>query len=123
MKQKLSIIINLQKKNVGWGFRCTACDAYHILFTDIPDSTGSVYELYGSLEIPTIIPDQYLNIKGSKDKADIVCHFNIKNGVITYHDDCTHIFAGLSLDLPDALMRGKDKYAQLTFNGINISLL
>lgn len=93
-------------KGGGFTFWCPGCDERHQINT----SPGSLWEFNGDLEKPTFSPS-YLtwnrpNLNASpehdptgKYRNGSRCHSFIKEGKIEYLDDCTHEYAGKTVDM------------------------
>ena len=70
---------------------CPACD--EILALD------ERWTWNGQQESATISPS--VVTKGVVDGKPVVCHFNVTEGVVHFHEDCTHEFRGKTLKLPE----------------------
>lgn len=99
-------------------FHCPGCKCSHGVSTDPnnPNSlTGAKWQWNGSLESPTFSPS--ILVRGTVPTTDdehrrimageviepklLVCHSYVRNGRIEYLSDCTHEFAGQTIDLLD----------------------
>ena len=80
--------------NNRFAFHCVACGCAH----SINDRWG----FNGDLENPTITPSILVNGDPRLlNPAVPRCHSFVTNGKIHYLEDCTHLFAGQTIDLPD----------------------
>jgi len=61
------------------------------------------WKLVSSLENPTITPSMKITYGDNPppELAKYCCHFNITNGQIIFHSDCSHELKGQTLDLVD----------------------
>lgn len=98
-------------------FKCPGCGSLHQL-TVVPhtNGAGASWSFNGSLTSPTLTPSilskcgpfpkdcnpAYI-IGDRKPNADgfLICHSFVTNGQIKFLSDCTHAFAGQTLDLPE----------------------
>lgn len=90
-------------------FRCPGCDSTHGINTNL-------WTWNGDLERPTFTPsvlirgnqwprDEYPEYykpqhPGVAPGEDTVCHSFVTDGRIQFLDDCTHVLAGQTIDLP-----------------------
>lgn len=98
-----------------WGshmmvFHCPACGYGHPFYTSAPTDEDGVpitrkdgsrwptWQWNGSLDRPTFTPS--LVVHGDPPKTPR-CHSFVTDGKIQYLDDCTHAFAGQTIDLPE----------------------
>lgn len=99
-------------------FYCRGCRCHHGVQTDQAQPnplTGARWLWNGSLDSPTFSPsilvrgtmpitdDEHARIMNGEhiDPKPLVCHSFVRNGRIEYLSDCTHEFAGQTLDLLD----------------------
>jgi len=88
---------NRNGKLVGYRFRCPACGFSHCFYTHPDDElkaelgprpdnpTKFGWDFNGDFEKPTFTP----SLLGEVDEG-VICHLNLTNGVLIYHNDCTH---------------------------------
>jgi len=106
------------RRGVGQYFHwCPACEEMHPL----PDS----WHFDGNLGSPTFSPSfkhegcqVILDATGEwtgewrRDERGrvlpFICHYHLTAGMLQYCDDCTHIFAGKTVSLPDLPERMRD---------------
>lgn len=82
----MQISVKFRKATTGYVHWCPACQEAHVLPT--------TWSFNGDLERPTFDPSfrhSHLND---------VCHYNLVDGVLIFHDDCTHAVRG-RVALPD----------------------
>jgi len=82
---------------------CPACDSKHGIA--VKQSGGNVKHFFNNDgDKPTFTPDvkidYMLDNEMNLDRHGL-CHYTITDGIIQYHDDCTHDFAGKSITLPN----------------------
>ena len=105
---KLSPIADKDGNVVGYIFECVGCDESHQIITSGP---GETWEFNGDLEHPTFSPS-YLTWVDPNPNADsnyhngkyfngFRCHSFIRDGKIEYLADCTHKYAGQTVELPE----------------------
>jgi len=73
---------------------CTACKRSHA-FDD------KIWTFNDDYEFPTFTPSMLSRHQKSDDSEKVVCHSFVTDGKIQYLSDCTHKFAGQTLDLED----------------------
>ncbi len=76
----------------GWSIYCEACETEH-MFDDR-------WTFNGDIEKPTFRASMLSNGGGGNPYLPI-CHSFVTDGKIEYLSDCTHKFAGKTLDLQD----------------------
>ena len=80
-------------------FKCPGCDDYHVL--NVSGQGQPCWTFNGDHERPTFSPSilaRYDWLEGEKPE---VCHSFVKDGKIELLSDCTHKFAGQTLDIPE----------------------
>lgn len=81
----------VHKSNLYLAFKCPGCNKVHrIDFT---------WKWNGDLEKPTITPS--VLILGGLDGTKHMCHSIVTDGRIHFLDDCDHMLAGQTVDLPE----------------------
>lgn len=106
------------------GYRCPACDEFHVINTD-PRASGPRWTWNGDPVRPTFAPairvrsirrgltgddaellEDTLAQPGGKDMAmhdprlSFVCHHFVVAGQLRFQKDCTHGMAGKTVDIP-----------------------
>ncbi len=78
-------------KNYGWMMFCEGCNMHH----RIPET----WTFNNDYEKPTFTP----SVKHTTPlpDGDFICHYNITNGMVIYHNDCTHHLAGKTVTMKD----------------------
>lgn len=71
---------------------CPGCNCLHMINTAEKNSWGAIWSFDMNFEKPTFHPS--VNLGPAR------CHYNITNGLIIFHPDCTHSFAGQTIELP-----------------------
>ena len=111
----------------GYSFWCPACQERHVYYTENhSDKQYPNWSFNGNHELPTFSPSLLLRSIRHKTMTDEdfaeydklvaeqgeraglddprfrhVCHLFITDGKIIYCGDCTHEYAGKTIDLPD----------------------
>lgn len=104
-KKSIAIKVRIREytKNPGVSYIfCTACQEFHSIHTKIPDVNGTIYNITGTLQQPTITPLVVRVIEKfnkSKHSADHICNGVVTEGQIRYLENCTHTLAGKSVEL------------------------
>jgi hypothetical protein len=84
---------------VGYCFWCTACLEPHSFriayYAAAPNA--DLWEFNGNLDSPTFTPSLRLKKAGLAPE----CHVNVTDGIIEYHLDCGHSYAGKKIPLED----------------------
>jgi hypothetical protein len=82
-------------------FWCEGCQRNH--YASIGGDPRIKWDFNGSLEKPTLSPSvKYSSRNLGKDKDAEVsecCHFFVRDGKIEFCGDCTHEYAGQTLDM------------------------
>lgn len=73
-------------------FYCPACKERHPIRMDNEHMKGWQWD--GGVTRPTVTPDLKFN-----DHIDRYCHITITNGMLHYHADSYHQFAGLKMPM------------------------
>jgi Family of unknown function (DUF6527) len=80
---------------------CPACNKLHGFYVNYENESGTKWSYNEDHMSPTFEPPlKILTINPSNGETEI-CHYAIKNGVITYATDSTHALAGKTGKLPD----------------------
>ena len=86
-------LIKISEERIA--FNCPGCRGPQQLPVTGPNAWG----FNGSYDKPTFTPS-ILTRRGKTD-LDFICHSFVKDGMIQFLSDCTHKFAGQTLELPD----------------------
>jgi hypothetical protein len=100
---KLQPFTNSDHSVEGLSFYCPACDHLHAFYTKHAFN-GVVKETWnfdGNLDKPSFTPSLKNTCDNHPDPKQRCCHLTVTNGKIKYHDDCSHLMAGRTIDLPD----------------------
>lgn len=85
-------VIPVENQDGVYLFKCPGCETCHQI--------NAMWKFNMDMECPTISPS--IRVRGyGKDYKSYVCHFYITYGRIRFLDDCTHKYAGMTLELPD----------------------
>jgi hypothetical protein len=82
---------------------CPGCDALHgIAIRPGKQSNGASWSFEGTLDKPTYWPSQLTKFETGPEgeRREHVCHTFIRDGVIQFLDDSTHVLAGQAVPLP-----------------------
>lgn len=77
----------------AWAVKCPGCSDYH-LYDDR-------WQFNNDMEKPTFTPSYLATWGPEENRRKNVCHSFVTNGKILFQTDCTHIFAGQTVDLPE----------------------
>lgn len=75
-------------------FDCPGCGKGHT-YRSTESGAASCWTFNGSLSFPTFSPSMRVQW------PEFCCHFFVTDGKIAFESDCTHEFAGKTLDLPE----------------------
>lgn len=82
-------------------FECPACECLHSVYVAHPQEPIN-WKWNGSYASPTFHPSILVNGKaGFLNPALPRCHFFVVDGKIQYLSDCSHPYAGQTVDLPE----------------------
>lgn len=103
MAQRLSAYLYRSGSTSGriWHY-CPACNECHIYAVEQPFSNGCKWNWNGNVEKPSFTPSmkiEWLGGYGEEGKPKR-CHYYVTDGKILYCNDCTHAYAGKTLELP-----------------------
>ena len=82
-------------------FYCFGCACYHQYIVKGDESKMPVWKWNKDLNKPTITPSLMSKWSYGPNEIENICHLYVKNGQIEYLKDCTHKFAGQTVDLQD----------------------
>ncbi len=77
---------------------CPACEEMHPL----PDT----WAFNGNLEVPSFTPSFKHGPTNAATNA--ICHYTLTDGILTYHNDCTHTLVNQVVPLPDLPLELQD---------------
>lgn len=83
----------LTEPNGHYIHMCPACKSSHAVA--IKTTYRDNWSFNDNLEVPTITP----SVRITKLRPGFCCHYNITDGKIFYHGDCSHAFAGKTVDM------------------------
>ena len=107
MENNESNVIGITAEVGRYNFWCGGCRNAHHLYT-VPDNNGNYYTFNNNLLRPTFkwvggFPESYGYCQtkpcGEPDSPQSYCRFDITDGIITYHKSCSHILAGLAVEM------------------------
>ena len=81
----------VHKSDLYLAFRCPGCNTVHRI--------NSTWQWDGDLEKPTVMPS--VLVLGGIDGTRHLCHSFIRAGRIQFLEDCDHMLAGQTVDLPE----------------------
>lgn len=101
-KDKVKFLIGRYngEKDARLAYYCSACEEEHdvnILREAGMNDEHPCWTFTGTLENPTLSPP--VVIKENYNDKTTICHHHITNGQIIYADDCTHNWAGDTIDM------------------------
>lgn len=96
-KVKIYKGMNLNHKKVTkYDFVCPACDQVHTI--------NNSWKFNGDVDNPTFSPSVLVQgARGFNPPVKFKCHSFIKEGKIQYLSDCSHEFAGKTVDMVDVM--------------------
>lgn len=97
---------------------CPGCKSRHIVSTDVPNSVGAIWQFDGNVEYPTFTPSVHIpaeayRIGDSYMPRRIVCHYTLREGILSFFIDSGHTLAGSTMPLPDLPQATLDYYMYL----------
>jgi len=111
----------LRSTGGGYSHWCPGCEHMHIILTSEPQESGARWSFNGNVEKPTFTPSVLIR-SGHYANGDnmtcwctyerrfgkpapfecTICHYNLDNGVLTFHGDSTHkLRAASQVPLPE----------------------
>lgn len=82
---------NVNGEFAGWGHYCPGCKMYHVF--------DNRWTFNNDQEKPTFMPSMKVTYPWGERKKEMVCHYWLKNGVIEYLGDCTHVLKNQKVEL------------------------
>ncbi len=116
MQNDESNVIGVTTEVGHYNFWCGGCRNAHHIYTE-PDCNGNYWTFNNDLLHPTAklitkAPYGYYHVKpcGEPNSPESFCRFDIVDGIITYHPDCSHILAGMAVQ-----MRTRNEWGGIKF--------
>lgn len=83
-------------------FHCPACNTGHMINISNPNMYP-IWTFDNNFDSPTFTPSVLLKQEYTPEsgKRTYICHSFITNGLIIYLNDCTHEFAGKTIEMVD----------------------
>lgn len=85
----------------GFVFYCPGCEGNHFVQTTPGNDGEAVWTWNGVHDRPTISPSLLIRYPASGDYPALVCHLFLRDGLITYLEDCTHPLKGQTVPIPE----------------------
>ena len=82
---------------VGYVFHCPGCGHGHIFYTSGPVT----WSFNDDLERPTFSPSLLNTCDNHPDPKQRRCHLHVTDGAIAFCTDCSHDYAGKTVEMPD----------------------
>jgi hypothetical protein len=79
-----------------YSFYCPGCECDHGVWTTESNNNKAIWQFNDDMDKPTFSPSLLIH-----HGAGIVCHSFIREGKIEYLSDCTHKFAGQTIEMED----------------------
>ncbi|MDI1362523.1 DUF6527 family protein [Methylotenera sp.] len=86
---------------IGYSFYCVGCKFTHPVHTKVGSHNGSQWGWNGSMDKPTFTPSVLVQYPWGEERKPMVCHSFVTDGMIEFLADCTHEFAGKTVELPE----------------------
>lgn len=85
------------------GHYCLGCQCMHIIYCGSPNpANGARWQFNKKFDLPTFEPSILITADfPPEDGGPEMCHYFIANGRIQYLGDCTHVYAGKTIELPE----------------------
>lgn len=80
---------------------CPGCDNFHDYAVETPMSNGARWQWDGNAARPSFRPSMHIKIGPTGSGKMYVCHYYLRDGKLEFLSDCTHKFAGQTVNLPD----------------------
>lgn len=81
----------------GYAFYCPGCEGPHVYYV----AGNLVWSFDGNLESPTFSPSLLNTAPNHGDPKQQRCHLHLTAGKLQFCTDCSHDFAGKTVELPD----------------------
>jgi ribosomal protein L37AE/L43A len=99
---KVKRVVTSEDKEYGYNFVCPACKRAHMIRTqNIEGENKAIWNFNGDVSNPTFTPSLKLSYPANEDMKAFCCHSIITNGKITFCNDCSHAFAGKTVDMDE----------------------
>jgi hypothetical protein len=99
------IKVGIKLKHTGGRahFMCPACDSIHTISVayDEADPKRPIWGWNNSDDSPTFTPSINRILGPYPDGSSKICHSFVRDGHIQFLGDCTHAFAGKTMEIPD----------------------
>jgi hypothetical protein len=84
-------------------FDCPGCGfGHHVAIEPHQFGNGASWTWNGNLESPTFTPSVLSTIEFTVEgKPSRICHLFVKDGKLEFLGDCTHKFAGQTVEMPE----------------------
>lgn len=105
MSAKLHRISSHDGTHFGYMLQCPGCDLiegasnHHAVNTEKEKEPR--WGFNGDTEKPTFTPSVRVRWNQGDPPVEHVCHFNVTDGNIMFHEDSTHALAGKTVPLPE----------------------
>lgn len=87
---------------LGYMFYCPGCKCVHKVSCHQPNEISGIrWAFNGDFVFPTFTPSILLKYPCGVPSADSVCHMTVADGRINFLQDCTHGFAGQTVEMPN----------------------
>lgn len=80
-------------------FHCPGCDIVHGV--NITRGDRPKWSWNGNVNSPTFSPSVLVAYRWGEKQEEMVCHSFVTDGKIQYLNDCTHSFAGKTIEMVD----------------------
>jgi hypothetical protein len=96
---KVGRITNANETEVSYLFDCPACGIGHSCRIGAQQPGLPLWSFNGNLDAPTFHPS--LVVRWTRRELSVLCHSFIRDGRMQFLSDCTHEFAGRTVEIPD----------------------
>lgn len=83
----------------GYAFYCPGCGNSHCYYTEKPNEIGARWKFNGDVEKPTFRASML--VREERKGKRHVCHSFVTDGKIQFLNDCTHEYAGKTIEMED----------------------
>lgn len=86
-----------RRELIGYAFYCPGCDQAHQFYIKAPSDRpeNDIWIFNGNVKKPSFSP----SLRRVNEDGGHECHLSLVEGVIEYHEDCSHPFAGQKIPL------------------------
>lgn len=86
---------------IGYSHHCPGCGSMHVYYiVEFNTPPNPTWVFNGNFEKPTFMPSMLVRWSYGDPPVKHVCHYNITDGMIKFHTDCTHKLVGQTVPLP-----------------------